>query len=88
MFFDESDNDINVIPYHDLTRHVVGSRAETHLEFPDASAAAVRSAAQTPATWAAFINAQPLPADVKAWHLSPANPLKEHIRQGFAATPV
>ena len=88
MLFDESDDAVNVEPSHDLTTHTIRVTASTHLVLPESAAAAARTAAQTPATWEAFLSAQPLPASVKAWHLSPSNPLKEQIRQGFAAPPV
>lgn len=89
MLESESDNDIDVIPYRDLTRHVIGSRAETHLEFPEGAASAVRAAAQAgPAAWATFIANSNLPSQVKAWNLSSENPLRENVRLGFAAIPI
>lgn len=88
MFSDESDDAVNVEPSHDLTTHTIKVTASTHLILPEAVAAAARTAAQTPATWDVFLSAQPLPPSVKAWHLSASNPLKEQIRQGFAAPPV
>ena len=83
-----ADDAVNVESSHDLTTHTIKVTVSTHLILPEASASAARTAAQTPATWDTFLSAQPLPLNVKAWHLSPANPLKEQIRQGFAAPPV
>ena len=79
---------VNVTPSHDLTTHTIRVDVGTHLILPEGMAATARTAAQTPATWDAFIMSQPLPPSIKAWHLSPLNPLKDYVRQGFAAPPI
>ena len=79
---------VNVVPSHDLTTHTIRVDAGVHLVLPESLAATARTAAQTTATWDAFIMSQPLAPSVKAWHLSPLNPMKDYIRQGFAAPPL
>ena len=83
-----ADDAVNIELSHDLTTHTIKVTVGTHLVLPESLASAARTAAQTPATWEAFLSAQSLQSSVKAWHLSASNPLKEQIRQGFAAPPV
>jgi len=75
----------------DFTTGTISFAVSSHIPpFPFALQAAARAAAQGgPATWQAWIQSQPFPANVKAWHTTGMDAARrEGIRLAVAATPI
>jgi hypothetical protein len=72
---------------HDYTTGICSVGAGTHIDLPFTALPDAKAAANAgPSAWNAWINAQPLPPSVKAWHTSGLDATRrEAIRLRFAA---
>ena len=80
----------NLTVTHDYTTGMCSVGAGTHIDLPFAALGDAKAAAASgPTAWNAWINAQPLPPSVKAWHTSGLDAgRREGIRLRVAAMPL